>query len=212
MVDVPFDEVQKLAGAAQLTYSEGYPGHARLRAGADRRSRGRGRAADVALLYVALPGFMESEGYDRADLDLTPQQVALIQAVCAAQPHTVVILNNGSALAMSEWIDGAAAVLEAWMMGQAGGGAIADVLFGQVNPSGKLAETFPLRSADTPATSTSPAATVRCATAKGSSSATATTTPRGCRCCSPSATDSATPPSRIAIPSSRPPRSMMWTA
>jgi beta-glucosidase len=63
----------------------------------------------------------------------------------------VVILNNGSAVAMSAWIDGAAAVLEAWMMGQAGGGAIADVLFGVVNPSGKLAETFPLRLADTPA-------------------------------------------------------------
>jgi beta-glucosidase len=67
------------------------------------------------------------------------------------QPRTVVILNNGAPVAMSDWIDGAAAVLEAWMMGQAGGGAIADVLFGRVNPSGKLAETFPLRLADTPA-------------------------------------------------------------
>jgi beta-glucosidase len=63
----------------------------------------------------------------------------------------VVILNNGSAVTMSAWIDGAAAVLEAWMMGQAGGGAVADLLFGVANPSGKLAETFPLRLADTPA-------------------------------------------------------------
>ncbi len=76
--------------------------------------------------------------------------MALIQAVTAAQPNTVVILNNGAPVVMGEWIDGAAAVLEAWMMGQAGGGAIADVLFGRVNPSGKLAETFPLRLADTP--------------------------------------------------------------
>ena len=75
----------------------------------------------------------------------------MIQAVCAAQPNTVVILNNGSALTMGEWIAGPAAVLEAWMMGQAGGGAIADVLFGKVNPSGKLAETFPLRLVDVPA-------------------------------------------------------------
>jgi beta-glucosidase len=76
--------------------------------------------------------------------------VALIKAVAAVQPKTVVVLNSGSAVAMSEWIDDVGAVLEAWMMGQAGGGAIADILFGRVNPSGKLAETFPLRVEDTP--------------------------------------------------------------
>ena len=75
----------------------------------------------------------------------------MIKAVTAVQPSTVVILNNGAPVTMSEWIDGTAAVLEAWMMGQAGGGAIADVLYGKVNPSGKLAETFPLKLADTPA-------------------------------------------------------------
>jgi beta-glucosidase len=105
----------------------------------------------VALLYIALPGFKESEGYDRTDLDLTRQQILLIKAVSAVQPNTVVVLNNGAPVAMSEWIDGVAAVLEAWMMGQAGGGSIADVLYGRVNPGGKLAETFPLRLADTPA-------------------------------------------------------------
>ena len=109
------------------------------------------RSAQVALLYIALPAVKESEGYDRPDLDLTVQQVALIQAVTSVQPQNVIILNNGSAITMSEWIDGAGAVLEAWMMGQAGGGAIADILFGKVNPSGKLAETFPQKLADTPA-------------------------------------------------------------
>ena len=77
--------------------------------------------------------------------------MALIKAVTAAQPKNVVVLNNGSAITMSDWLDGAAAVLEAWMMGQAGGGAIAELLFGVVNPSGKLSETFPLRLIDTPA-------------------------------------------------------------
>jgi beta-glucosidase len=109
------------------------------------------KVADVALLYIALPTFKESEGYDRPDLDLTEQQVALIQAVTAVQPNTVVILNNGAPVVVRDWIDGTAAVLEAWMMGQAGGGAIADVLFGRVNPSGKLAETYPVKLADTPA-------------------------------------------------------------
>jgi beta-glucosidase len=79
------------------------------------------------------------------------QEVSLIKAVTAAQPRTVVILNNGAPVVMSDWIDGTAAVLEAWMMGQAGGGAIADVLYGKVNPSGRLAETFPLKLVDTPA-------------------------------------------------------------
>lgn len=150
-VDIPLDELQKLAGNSHLTYCAGYPATPAFDQALIDEAVSAARAADVALIYAALPGFKESEGYDRPDLDLTPQQVALIKAVSAAQPQTVVILNNGSAVTMSEWIDGVAAVLEAWMMGQAGGGAIADVLFGAVNPSGKLAETFPLKLADTPA-------------------------------------------------------------
>jgi beta-glucosidase len=63
----------------------------------------------------------------------------------------VVILNTGSAVAMTDWLDGTASVLQAWLMGQAGAGAIAEILFGRVNPSGKLAETFPLKLSDTPA-------------------------------------------------------------
>ncbi len=107
--------------------------------------------ADVALLYLALPASKESEGYDRPDLDLTRQQVALIKAVSAVQANTIVVLNNGTPVVVGEWLDNVAAVLEAWMMGQAGGGAIADILYGKVNPCGKLAETFPLRLQDTPA-------------------------------------------------------------
>jgi beta-glucosidase len=109
------------------------------------------QSADVAVLYLALPSSKESEGYDRKDLDLTEGQIALIKAVASVQPKTVVVLNNGAPVAMNDWIDDVAAVLEAYMMGQAGGAAIADVLFGKVNPSGKLAETFPLKLSDTPA-------------------------------------------------------------
>jgi beta-glucosidase len=109
------------------------------------------QAAEVALLFVALPPVIESEGYDRPNMDLTAQQVALIKAVTAVQPNTVVILNTGSAVAMTDWLEGTAAVLQAWFMGQGGAGAIADILFGQVNPSGKLAETFPLKLSDNPA-------------------------------------------------------------
>ena len=150
-VDVPLVELQKLAGGAQMTYSEGYPADDTRQPDLIDAAVSAARAAEVALLYIALPTYKESEGYDRADLDLTGQQVALIRAVTAAQPKSVVILNNGSAVTMSAWLDGVAAVLEAWMMGQAGGGAIADVLFGAVNPSGKLTETFPIKLSDTPA-------------------------------------------------------------
>ena len=150
-VDSPFESLMALAGDAEVTYSEGYPADDSFQQSLIDGAAAAAQVADVALLYIALPSYKESEGYDRADIDLTAQQIALIRAVSAVQPRCVVILNNGSAVAMSEWIDGVAAVLEAWMMGQAGGGAIADVLFGVVNPSGKLAESFPLKLADTPA-------------------------------------------------------------
>lgn len=149
-VDNPFEELQKHAGGAQLTYSQGYPAGLEFNQALIDEAAQAAQAAETALLYIALPAEIESEGYDRENLDLTPQQVALIQAVCAVQPRTVVVLNSGSAVVMSEWIGGAAAALQAWMMGQAGGGAIAETLFGARNPSGKLAETFPLRLADTP--------------------------------------------------------------
>jgi beta-glucosidase len=150
-VDSPLNELQKLAGNAKLSYAEGYPEDDSFDQLLIDKAVKNARIADVALLYLALPKSKESEGYDRSDLDLTPQQVALIKAVTAVQPKTVVILNNGAPVVMSKWIDSPAAVLEAWMMGQAGGGAIADILYGKVNPSGKLAETYPSKLVDTPA-------------------------------------------------------------
>ncbi|MCB9134064.1 MAG: glycoside hydrolase family 3 C-terminal domain-containing protein [Anaerolineales bacterium] len=149
-VAVPFKELQAQAGDAELTYAEGYPTDNSFRQDMVDQAVTLAQSADVAVLYIALPTFKESEGYDRTDLDLTDQQVALIQAVAKVQPNTVVVLNNGAPVAMGAWIDEVAAVLEGWMMGQAGGIAIADVLFGKVNPCGKLAETFPHKLADTP--------------------------------------------------------------
>ncbi len=150
-VDSPFDELQKLAGDAELSYAEGYSKDDSFEQALIDEACINARSAELALLYICLPATKESEGYDRPDLDLTSHQIALIEAVTGVQPNSVVILNNGAPVVMSEWIDGTAAVLEAWMMGQAGGGAIADVLYGKVNPSGKLAETFPIKLKDTPA-------------------------------------------------------------
>ena len=151
-VTAPLDAlVARLGAGVEVAYAEGYPANDDLRPDLTGEAVAVAQSAEVAVLYIALPTYKESEGYDRTDLDLTAQQISLIKAVSAVQPRTVVVLNNGSPVAMREWIGGVAAVLEAYMMGQAGGIAIADVLTGAVNPSGKLAETFPLALNDTPA-------------------------------------------------------------
>jgi len=106
--------------------------------------------SDVALLFVGLPEGDESEGFDRTHLDLPASHLALIEAVTAVNPRTVVVLTNGGVVSLEPWHDAPAAILETWLLGQAGGAAIADVVLGTVNPSGRLAETIPLRLQDTP--------------------------------------------------------------
>ena len=150
-LSVPYQELKAQAEGGELCYAEGYPEDNSFQQNLIDQAVKLAQSADVALLYLALPFSKESEGYDRTDLDLPAQQIALVKAVTQVQPNTVVILNNGAPVAMSGWVDDVAAVLEAWTMGQAGGGAIADILFGKVNPSGKLAETFPVKLCDTPA-------------------------------------------------------------
>ncbi|WP_454049998.1 aryl-beta-d-glycosidase [Cellulomonas sp. Marseille-Q8402] len=111
---------------------------------------GLAREAGTVLLFLGLPAPDESEGYDRTHLGLPADQVAVLRAVAAVNPRVVVVLANGSAVGV-EWQDDAAAVLETWLGGQAGGSAVADLLLGVRNPSGKLAETIPHRVEDTPA-------------------------------------------------------------
>ena len=108
------------------------------------------KSADVAVLFIALPATVESEGYDRAHMKLTDQQIALIQAVASVNEKTVVVLNNGSAIDMRDWIDDVSAVVQMWLSGQASAGAAVDVLYGDVNPSGKLGESFPMQLSDNP--------------------------------------------------------------
>lgn len=106
--------------------------------------------SDVALLFVGLNGDWEGEGHDRPDIELVGEQVALIERVATANPKTVVVLQTGSPISMP-WLDKVAGVIQAWYPGQECGNAIADVLFGAVNPSGKLPQTFPMRLEDNPA-------------------------------------------------------------
>ena len=107
------------------------------------------RDARVAVVCIGLPASHETEGEDRVHIDLPAQHNALVEAVLEVQPNTVVVLTNGSAVAMP-WAARVPAIVEGWLGGQGGGGAIADVLLGRVNPSGRLSETFPVALADTP--------------------------------------------------------------
>lgn len=104
---------------------------------------------DVAVIFAGLPDAFESEGLDRTHLEMPASHCALIERVAAVQPNTVVVLSNGSPVAMP-WLPKVKAVLEGYLGGQATGSAAADVLYGHVNPSGKLAETFPVSLEQTP--------------------------------------------------------------
>jgi beta-glucosidase len=106
------------------------------------------RASDVALVFAG--SLHETEGADRDSIDLSEDHQELIRQVAAVNPRTVVILSNGAVLRTAPWDSAVPAIVEGWLLGQAGGGAIADVLFGRVNPSGRLAETIPVKLQDHP--------------------------------------------------------------
>ncbi|WP_249227818.1 glycoside hydrolase family 3 C-terminal domain-containing protein [Kutzneria sp. CA-103260] len=104
------------------------------------------KAADAAVVVV---GDQENEGSDRPSIDLPGNDNALIQAVANANPHTVVVLNTGAPVTMP-WLSSVHSLLEAWYPGEQDGNALADVVFGDVNPSGRLPVTFPTSLAATP--------------------------------------------------------------
>ena len=108
------------------------------------------KRADVAIVVAGLNSEWESEGFDRVDMELPGAQNELIEKVAAANPNTIVVLNAGSALTMP-WVDKVAAIIEQWYNSQECGNALADILFGDFSPSGKLPTTFPTRYEDNPA-------------------------------------------------------------
>jgi beta-glucosidase len=104
--------------------------------------------AEVAVVFAGLPGVYETEGVDRQHMAMPHD--ALIEAVARVNPNVVVVLMNGAPVEMP-WHREVPAILEAYLGGQAGGSAVAQLLYGEVNPSGKLAETFPFHLEDHPA-------------------------------------------------------------
>ena len=108
------------------------------------------RDADVTVVFAGLADGDESEGFDRTTLDLPAAQVELIRAVAAVSRRTVVVLSSGGVVSLEGWHDDVDAIMAGFLLGQAGGSALADLLVGRANPSGRLAETIPLRLEDTP--------------------------------------------------------------
>jgi beta-glucosidase len=105
---------------------------------------------EVVVVFLGLPAADESEGFDRTHMNLPASQTALLSRLADTNPNLAVVLANGSVVRLADWEQHAKAVLECWLSGQGAGGAAADLLLGAVNPSGRLAETLPLRLEDTP--------------------------------------------------------------
>jgi beta-glucosidase len=152
-VDAALDAIEKHAAdrGQTVAYAQGFTADGSGDAPALRaRAVEAASAAEVAVVFAGLGDHQESEGYDRESLDLPAEQIALIRAVAQAAPRTVVVLSHGGVVSLEGWHDDVDAVLDGGLLGQAGGGALADVLFGLINPSGRLAETIPLRLQDSP--------------------------------------------------------------
>ena len=107
------------------------------------------KEADVAVIFAGLPDAFESEGYDRTHMRMPDCQNTLISEIAKVQENVVVVLHNGSPVEMP-WAGQVKGILEAYLCGQAVGQAEVDILFGKVNPSGKLAETIPYKLSDNP--------------------------------------------------------------
>ncbi|MFE2974668.1 glycoside hydrolase family 3 C-terminal domain-containing protein [Streptomyces sp. NPDC059258] len=161
-LDTPLEALRDRAAGARVDFAPGYtlPGaeaagagsadaaedDAALEAAAVRLAA----ASDTVVLFLGLSAHDESEGFDRDHIDLPDAQLRLLDSIVAVNPRVAVVLSNGGVVRTDPWHRTVPALVEGWLLGQAGGGALARVLFGEVNPSGKLAETVPLRLEDSP--------------------------------------------------------------
>ena len=150
-LDNIYDEMVKLVGKENITYADGYTikGDAANEALIQEALEIAGNA-DVIVICAGLTDLYETEGLDREHMKMPPGHDALIQRIAASHKNVVVVLSNGSPIEIP-WTNDVPAILESYLGGQAGAGAIADILYGKVNPSGKLAETFPIKLEDDPA-------------------------------------------------------------
>jgi beta-glucosidase len=151
-VDQPLEAIRDLAleHSVAVTYARGFNIDGSADESLLQNALDVARRADVAVVFAGLNEEIESEGIDRPNIDLPAAQIELIRAVSVVAHRTVVVLANGGVVSLEGWHDHVDAILEGFLLGQGGGHAIAEILFGRVNPSGHLAESIPLRLQDHP--------------------------------------------------------------
>lgn len=149
-VDNAYEEIVNFAGPENVRYARGYD------LSIDdtiydlaEEAKKLAIEADKVILFIGLPERYESEGFDRTHLNIPKNQYNLVKTLKSVNENIVVILSNGSPIEMP-FVSDVKAILEAYLTGQASGKAICGLLYGEVNPSGKLAETFPLKLSDNP--------------------------------------------------------------
>lgn len=149
-VDNAYEEIVNFAGTENVRYARGYD------LSIDdtiydlaEEAKKLAIEADKVILFIGLPERYESEGFDRTHLNIPKNQYDLVKKLKSVNKNIVVVLSNGSPIEMP-FVSDVKAILEAYLTGQASGKAICDLLYGEVNPSGKLAETFPLKLSDNP--------------------------------------------------------------
>lgn len=164
-LDNAYDSLTQLG--ADVTYAQGYYKAPPTKKDKNRKSDAElvseavnaAKAADVALVFIGLTEEFEAEGYDRDNIDMPASHNALVAEIVKANPNTVVVLAGGSVVNMP-WINDVKALLNMGLSGQAGGSAVANILMGKVNPSGKTAETYPLSFEENPVYGNYPGAPV----------------------------------------------------
>ncbi len=149
-VDIPYDEIHKVAPDVNFLYAPGYQPDDTTDEELLNEAVETAKSADVAIVMVGKRLPEESDYFDFDDMNLEPGHLRLLSEVLSVQPNTVVVLFNGDSV-MMPWIKDAKAVLEMWYAGEGSGNAVAKLLFGLNNPSGKLPVSIPFSLSDTPA-------------------------------------------------------------
>ena len=149
-LDNALDAIRRRAGEREVIFEPGFTLDGRADSDLVDQAVATAQAASDVLVFLGLPPEDESEAFDRSSMDLPGDQLELLRRVAAVNERVTVILSNGGVVSVEPWRGTVAAILEIWLGGEAVGSATASLLFGDTNPSGKLAETIPLSLGDTP--------------------------------------------------------------